>query len=87
MNVYKTLPSKQGSVFVDGGMLSNFPINVFMTTSHIAFPTRPTIGIKLEFDSDDFYKQVDNEFKLSLSMLSTIRFFYDRDFMQKAQRF
>lgn len=67
--------------------MSNFPINVFYDNISYCIPTRPTIGIKLEFDSDDFYKQVDNEFKLSLSMLSTMRFFYDRDFMQKHNDF
>ncbi len=88
MNVYKNFtPQNKEVFFVDGGMLSNFPINVFYDNISYCIPTRPTIGIKLEFDSDDFYKQVDNEFKLSLSMLSTMRFFYDRDFMQKHNDF
>ncbi|MBK7097640.1 MAG: patatin-like phospholipase family protein [Sphingobacteriales bacterium] len=88
MNAYKNFtPQNNEVLFVDGGMLSNFPINVFYDNISYCIPTRPTIGIKLEFDSDDFYKLVDNEFKLSLSMLSTMRFFYDRDFMQKHNDF
>jgi len=34
--------------FVDGGVLSNFPIRAFHTTSRV--PLRPTFGVKLQWD-------------------------------------
>ena len=37
------------SLFVDGGVLSNFPIDVFHDYS-AAVPSRPTFGVKLELD-------------------------------------
>lgn len=37
------------SLFVDGGVLSNFPIDAFHDYSRDA-PTRPTFGVKLELD-------------------------------------
>ncbi|MBB6370014.1 patatin-like phospholipase family protein [Chryseobacterium shigense] len=73
-------------LFVDGGALSNFPINVFYSNTHF-IPTRPTFGIKLEYDNDDLYKLIDNETKLALSMISTMRYFYDRDFLIKNSNF
>lgn len=73
-------------LFVDGGALSNFPINVFYSNTH-SIPTRPTFGIKLEYDNDDLYKLIDNEAKLTLSMISTMRYFYDRDFLIKNSNF
>jgi predicted acylesterase/phospholipase RssA len=74
-------------LFVDGGALSNFPINVFYDSSHYTIPTRPTFGIKLEYDNDDLYKLIDNESKLALSMISTMRYFYDRDFLIRNSNF
>jgi len=36
------------AVFVDGGVLSNFPIDVFHNTRKV--PSRPTFGVKLQWD-------------------------------------
>ncbi|RMH62911.1 MAG: esterase [Zetaproteobacteria bacterium] len=36
------------AMFVDGGVVSNFPIDVFH--NHRAVPTRPTFGVKLQYD-------------------------------------
>ncbi|MFK3707752.1 patatin-like phospholipase family protein [Klebsiella sp. NPDC088457] len=36
------------SCFIDGGIMSNFPIDVFHNPTKI--PTRPTFGVKLQFD-------------------------------------
>lgn len=35
-------------VFVDGGVVSNFPVNLFHNYSRI--PSRPTFGVKLQYD-------------------------------------
>ncbi|UPQ76272.1 patatin-like phospholipase family protein [Chryseobacterium nepalense] len=98
ININETWKTKLGSyknfiqgnneiLFVDGGALSNFPINVFYDSNHHTIPTRPTFGIKLEYDNDDLYKLIDNESKLALSMISTMRYFYDRDFLIRNSNF
>lgn len=98
ININETWKMKLGSyknfiqgnneiLFVDGGALSNFPINVFYDGNHYTIPTRPTFGIKLEYDNDDLYKLIDNESKLALSMISTMRYFYDRDFLIRNSNF
>ncbi|MCT2409842.1 patatin-like phospholipase family protein [Chryseobacterium antibioticum] len=87
LGAYKNFIQGNNEVlFVDGGALSNFPINVFYSNTH-SIPTRPTFGIKLEYDSDDLYKLIDNEMNLMLSMISTMRYFYDRDFLIKNSNF
>lgn len=37
------------AIFVDGGVVSNFPINVFHCLGRV--PTRPTFGVKLKYDN------------------------------------
>ncbi|HBV17071.1 MAG TPA: hypothetical protein DEB71_17225 [Chryseobacterium carnipullorum] len=87
LGAYKNfIQSNNEVLFVDGGALSNFPINVFYSNTH-SIPTRPTFGIKLEYDNDDLYKLIDNEAKLALSMISTMRYFYDRDFLIRNSNF
>ncbi|WP_404986272.1 patatin-like phospholipase family protein [Chryseobacterium sp. M5] len=87
LGAYKNFIKGNNEVlFVDGGALSNFPINVFYNNNY-SIPTRPTFGIKLEYDNDDLYKLIDNETKLALSMVSTMRYFYDRDFMIRNSNF
>lgn len=88
LGAYKNFIQGNNEVlFVDGGALSNFPINVFYDSNHYSIPTRPTFGIKLEYDNDDLYKLIDNESKLALSMISTMRYFYDRDFLIRNSNF
>ncbi|MEO7312061.1 MAG: patatin-like phospholipase family protein [Chitinophagaceae bacterium] len=76
--------------FVDGGILSNFPINVFHNPK-IEWARMPTFGVKLE---DKAHEKTDEKTtamkkpKSSLlpflgSILSTIRFYYDRDFLKR----
>ncbi len=65
--------------FVDGGMLSNFPINVFHRTDG-GIPTRPTFGARLSTYRQDFSK-VDDLLGMSGAMISTMRQIYDYDFL------
>jgi NTE family protein len=66
------------SWLVDGGMLSNFPIDVFDRTDG-AEPRWPTFGIKLSARPDATkVNQVDGIISLSRAMLSTMTGFYDR---------
>ena len=71
--------------FVDGGMLSNFPINIFYNPKVIT-PRLPSFGI----DLDD--SKPENESKNASSwslvgyfgrMFNTIRYYYDKDFLLK----
>ncbi len=70
------------ALLVDGGMLSNFPINVFYNPK-IPVPRKPTFGIKLEYDDDTAPKDIKSLMGLGGKLISTMRFFYDRDFIIK----
>jgi NTE family protein len=67
--------------FVDGGMLSNFPINVFHRTDG-QMPTRPTFGVRLSTYRDDFV-EVKNLMSFSGAMISTMRQIHDYDFLMR----
>lgn len=71
--------------FVDGGMLSNFPINIFYNPK-VLIPRLPSFGIDLD-DSDpaDDEKNATNWSLLGYigRMFNTIRFYYDKDFLLK----
>ncbi len=69
--------------FVDGGIISNFPINVFYNPA-VTEPRLPTFGIMLE-DADpptpsEGYK---NFFSFAGAMFSTLRYHYDKEFLIK----
>ena len=71
------------ALFVDGGIISNFPINVFHNPS-IAVPRLPTIGVRLGGGVSSFNRNI---FKGLTSFIeaifSTVRFHYDKDFLIK----
>ena len=67
--------------FVDGGMLSNFPINVFHRTDG-QIPSRPTFGVRLSTYRDD-YADVKNLMSFSGAMISTMRQIHDYDFLMR----
>jgi NTE family protein len=75
--------------FVDGGMLSNFPINIFYNPK-VTMSRLPSFGIDL-----DDTKPGDSSFNAlnwSLGgyvgrMFNTIRFYYDKDFLLKNEIF
>lgn len=65
--------------FVDGGMLSNFPIDTF----HVpGMPSRPTFGVRLSTYRKG-YSTTDNFFGFSGAMISTMRQIHDYDFILK----
>ncbi|SEW51675.1 patatin-like phospholipase family protein [Chitinophaga arvensicola] len=71
--------------FVDGGILSNFPISIFYN-ANVTVPRLPSFGIDLD-DSKPADKE-DNAFSWSLTgyfgrMFNTIRNYYDKDFLLK----
>lgn len=79
--------------FVDGGLLSNFPIREFHNTS-LAHPRFPTFGVLLNESPIDLEvppKVIQEEFKevtligYIVSFLSTFRNFYDNDFLRSSE--
>jgi NTE family protein len=70
------------ALFVDGGLLSNFPINVFYNPD-MPVPRKPTLGIKLEYEDDSMQIDIKNLLDFGGSIINTMRYFYDRDFALK----
>lgn len=67
---------------VDGGILSNFPVNIFYNAES-PLPLKPTIGIKLQYEDDARSRKINSVQDLAGAMVNTMRFFYDRDFISK----
>ena len=67
--------------FVDGGMLSNFPINVFHRTDG-GVPRMPTFGARLSVYRET-YSKANSIFGMSGAMISTMRQIHDYDFLLK----
>lgn len=70
------------ALMVDGGMLSNFPINVFYNPG-MPVPRKPTFGIKLEYEDETMSHDIRTLLQFGGSIINTMRFFYDRDFALK----
>ena len=69
--------------FIDGGTLSNFPINVFYNPRY-PVPRMPTFGIRLQNGVLDGANHRNGTIASYLmALFSTIRFNYDRDFITK----
>lgn len=65
--------------FVDGGVLSNFPIDAFHRSTHI--PTRPTFGVKLQWDDRS---HVINKFSTLITQtFNSARHCLDYEFIRK----
>lgn len=76
-NFHGLIPQKVK--FVDGGMISNFPINVFHSKSK-SVPRKPTFGVKLSTYRDECSK-VDDLGGFMGSMISTMRHDSDNEFL------
>jgi NTE family protein len=84
-NEKKSIPDKVQ--FIDGGTLSNFPINVFYNPKY-PVPRMPTFGIRLQDGILDAANRSNNSFIGYIrSLFSTIRFNFDRDFTTKNRAF
>jgi len=71
--------------FVDGGMLSNFPINVFHRTDGQK-PTRPTFGVRLSaFRNEE--NQTDSLLPFAGAMINTMRHIHDFEFLLQNRDF
>lgn len=71
--------------FVDGGILSNFPVNVFYNKD-IEIPRMPTLGIDLDDSKPEDKKDEPGDWSFAGylgRMFNTVRFYYDKDFSLK----
>ncbi len=71
--------------FVDGGILSNFPINIFYNPK-ITVPRLPSFGIDLDDRKPDDQKKNASAWSITGYLgriFNTIRFYYDKDFLLK----
>jgi NTE family protein len=79
------LPTGRQAWLVDGGMLSNFPIDVFDCPPGVE-PRWPTFGIKLSGrDASTSVNEVRGVASLSRAMLNTMTGFYDRIHVAKEE--
>jgi NTE family protein len=84
-NENKKIPDKVQ--FIDGGTLSNFPINVFYNPNY-PVPRMPTFGIRLQDGVIDSSGNSKKGFVGYIySLFSAIRFNFDRDFITKNRAF
>ncbi|MDC9721869.1 MAG: patatin-like phospholipase family protein [Urechidicola sp.] len=74
-------PVPKSVKFVDGGMLSNFPINVFHRPDG-GVPRMPTFGARLSVYRET-YSKADKLLGISGAMVSTMRQIHDYDFLLK----
>ena len=78
---YEETPPKS-CVFIDGGIMSNFPINLFHRPDRI--PTAPTFGIKLGRDERKT-ENIPDPFVLGQVIFNAARFNLDADFIANNQ--
>lgn len=67
------------AMFIDGGVMSNFPIDLFHDPINV--PTAPTFGVKLELDYRR--KKVDSPFGLLGAIFNSARHTLDYDFIHR----
>ncbi|MFW5892024.1 MAG: patatin-like phospholipase family protein [Bacteroidota bacterium] len=75
---YGPVPGK--AVFVDGGLLSNFPINVFHRKRG-TIPRKPTFGARLSTYRKNF-TEINSMKSMMGSMINSMRQIYDYDFLR-----
>lgn len=70
----------QKAYFVDGGVMSNFPIDVFHKRNTV--PRLPTFGVRLGIDRDQA-NTISSPFNLFGAMFNSLRHLHDYDFILK----
>lgn len=65
------------ALFIDGGIISNFPINVFHDNRRV--PRLPTFGVKLQLDQR--VQEISDPFNLALAIFNSARHALDYDFI------
>ena len=67
------------ALFIDGGIMSNFPIDLFHVPSGI--PDAPTFGVKLQYDSR--HQSIDTPMSLLGAIFNSARHCLDYDFIHR----
>ncbi|MEW9677511.1 patatin-like phospholipase family protein [Lentibacillus sp. L22] len=83
----KKLPGKtrQKSIMVDGGLLSNFPLWIFENGD--TTKKRPVLGIKLSADmSEPHPRKIKNAFDMFHALFSTMKQAHDARYISKSQK-
>jgi NTE family protein len=78
---YELTPPKS-CAFIDGGIMSNFPINLFHRPDRV--PTAPTFGVKLGTDERKT-EDITKPFTLAAVIFDAARFNLDADFIARNQ--
>lgn len=73
-------PIPEEALFVDGGIISNFPINVFHDNTQV--PAAPTFGVKLGIDRAK-QQTTDSVLQYLGAIFDTARSQYDADFIRR----
>ena len=81
---FQDVPPERGR-FVDGGLLSNFPMSVFYNHK-VKVPRLPTFGVRLD-DSKPVASVSEGLMSYAGRIFSTVRHFYDKDFLLKNRLF
>lgn len=66
--------------FIDGGIMSNFPIDVFHIPNSV--PNAPTFGVKLDIDRHEPHR-VTTPFELAIAIFNSARHTLDYDFIKR----
>lgn len=85
LNTFNETNPPSTARFVDGGILSNFPINIFYNPK-VTVPRLPSFGINLDDSKPDDQKSNASEWSFIGYLgriFNTIRFYYDKDFLLK----
>jgi NTE family protein len=86
LNMLDTTKIPKRAMFVDGGIISNFPINIFFNPN-LEKPRLPTLGIMLEDDVFQPKEKFTGVLNFFGSIFNTVRFHYDKDFLVKHNDF
>lgn len=74
------IPDK--GIFIDGGSISNFPINIFHNNS-IVIPRLPVFGLRMKDAETDTSPQINSFWTYSGKILNTMKSNFDKDFLSK----
>jgi NTE family protein len=86
LNMIDTSMIPKRAMFVDGGIISNFPINIFFNPN-LDKPRLPTFGVMLEDDVFKPKEKFTGVLNFFGSIFNTVRFHYDKDFLVKHNDF
>lgn len=74
------------ALFVDGGVISNFPINIFFNPN-LDTPRFPTLGVLLDDADENPRERYTSFLSFIFSIFNTVRAHYDKDFLIKHHDF